>query len=178
MLFGFLKINMKKIVIISATSGRNYILSKDIYSLLKELKVSVEIINLEKYDIPLFTAVNYDTMKSDIGKTIDSIVSSLVSSDGIIVCAPEYNGNIPPIVNNMIAWISVSTPNWRDGFINKISLVASNSGGAAYKFNISMKNQLEHLGSVVYPRFVCVNDNNPLNIESVKKILKDFIKLL
>jgi len=169
---------MKKIVIISATSGQNYTLSKDIYSLLKELKVSIEIINLEKYDIPLFTAANYDTMKSDVGKIIDNIVSALVGSDGIVICAPEYNGNIPPIVNNMIAWISVSTPNWRDSFINKISLVASNSGGAAYKFNVSMKNQLEHLGSVVYPRFVCVNDNNTLNIESVKKILKDFIKLL
>jgi len=169
---------MKKIVIISATSGRNYTLSKDIYSLLKELKVSIEIINLEKYDIPLFTAANYDTMKSDVGKIIDNIVSALVGSDGIVICAPEYNGNIPPIVNNMIAWISVSTSNWRDGFINKISLVASNSGGAANKYNISMKNQLEHLGSVVYPRFICVNDNNPLNIKSVKKILKDFIKLL
>ena len=169
---------MKKIIIISATSGQNYTLSKDIYSLLKELKVSIEIINLEKYDIPLFTAANYDTMKSDVGKIIDNIVSALVGSDGIVICAPEYNGNIPPIVNNMIAWISVSTPNWRDGFINKISLVASNSGGAANKYNISMKNQLEHLGSVVYPRFICVNDNNPLNIKSVKKILKDFIKLL
>ena len=169
---------MKKIIIISATSGQNYTLSKDIHSLLKELKVSVEIINLEKYDIPLFTAANYDTMKSDVGKLIDNIVSALVGSDGIVICAPEYNGNIPPIVNNMIAWISVSTPNWRDGFINKISLVASNSGGAANKYNISMKNQLEHLGSVVYPRFICVNDNNPLNIKSVKKILKDFIKLL
>jgi len=169
---------MKKIVIISATSGQNYTLSKDIYSLLKELKVSIEIINLEKYDIPLFTAADYDTMKSDVGKIIDNIVSALVGSDGIVICAPEYNGNIPPIVNNMIAWISVSTSNWRDGFINKISLVASNSGGAANKYNISMKNQLEHLGSVVYPRFICVNDNNPLNIKSVKKILKDFIKLL
>ena len=117
-------------------------------------------------------------MKSDVGKIIDNIVSTLVGSDGIVICAPEYNGNIPPIVNNMIAWISVSTSNWRDGFINKISLVASNSGGAANKYNISMKNQLEHLGSVVYPRFICVNDNNPLNIKSVKKILKDFIKLL
>jgi len=169
---------MKNIIIISATSGQNYTLSKDINSLLKELKTSVEIINLEKYDIPLFTASNYNNIKLNIGKIINNIVTALVSADGIIICAPEYNGNIPPIVNNMIAWISVCTPNWRDAFINKISLIASNSGGAGSKYNISMKNQLEHLGSVVYPRFVCVNDNNPLNITSVKKILKDFIKLL
>lgn len=169
---------MKNIVIISATSGQNYILSKDINSLLKELKVSVEIVNLEKYDIPLFTASNYESIKLDVVKKINNIVATLISANGIIICAPEYNGNIPPILINMISWISVSTPNWRDGFINKVSLVASNSGGSANKYNMSMKNQLEHLGSVVYPRFVCVNDNNPFNTKSVKKILKDFINLL
>tara|TARA_Y100001936_G_C15723793_1_gene482390 strand:- start:69 stop:578 length:510 start_codon:yes stop_codon:yes gene_type:complete len=169
---------MKKIVIISATSGQNFKLSKDINSILKELGSSVKIINLEDYDIPLFIADTYDSMKLDVGKRIQNIVAALLETDGIIICAPEYNGNIPPIVNNMIAWISVSTSYWRDGFINKISLVASNSGGAANKYNISMKNQLEHLGSVVYPRFICINDKNQLNIESSKKILKDFIKLL
>ena len=73
---------------------------------------------------------------------------------------------------------SVSTKNWRDGFINKVSLVASNSGGSANKFNIAMKNQLEHLGSVVFPRFVCVNDENPLKENSVRKIFVNGTELL
>ena len=169
---------MKKITIISATSGQNYILSKSIKSLLKDKNLHVELEDLEKYDIPLFTASNYSDIKLNVGKKILSLVNKLVDCDGIIICAPEYNGCVPPIVVNMISWISVSTPNWRDGFINKISLIASNSGGAAIKYNIAMKNQLEHLGSVVYPRFICVNDNNPLDAVSVKKILKDFINLL
>ena len=169
---------MKKITIISATSGQNYILSKSIKTLLKDKNLLVELEELEKYDIPLFTASNYSDIKLNVGKKILSLVNKLVDCDGIIICAPEYNGCIPPILVNMISWISISTPNWRDGFINKISLIASNSGGAAIKYNIAMKNQLEHLGSVVYPRFVCVNDNNPLDAVSVKKILKDFINLL
>ena len=169
---------MKKITIISATSGQNYILSKSIKTLLKDKNLLVELEELEKYDIPLFTASNYSDIKLNVGEKILSLVNKLIDCDGIIICAPEYNGCIPPILVNMISWISVSTPNWRDGFINKISLIASNSGGAAIKYNIAMKNQLEHLGSVVYPRFVCVNDNNPLDAVSVKKILKDFINLL
>ena len=138
----------------------------------------MKIVNLENFDIPLFMASDYNKYKDDIGTKINDIVKELLNSDGIIVCAPEYNGCIPPIVTNMISWISVSTKNWRDGFINKVSLVASNSGGSANKFNIAMKNQLEHLGSVVFPRFVCVNDENPLKENSVRKILKDFINLL
>ncbi|MAZ61652.1 MAG: hypothetical protein CMG50_05710 [Candidatus Marinimicrobia bacterium] len=169
---------MKRITIISATKGQNYILSKNIKSLLKDKNLYVELEDLEKYDIPLFTASNYTDIKLNVGKKILSLVNKLIDCDGIIICAPEYNGCIPPILVNMISWVSVSTPNWRDGFINKISLIASNSGGAAIKYNIAMKNQLEHLGSVVYPRFICVNDNNPLDSVSVKKILKDFINLL
>jgi len=169
---------MKKITIISATSGQNYILSKSIKTLLKDKNLLVELEELEKYDIPLFTASNYSDIKLNVGEKILSLVNKLIDCDGIIICAPEYNGCIPPILVNMISWISVSTPNWRDGFINKISLIASNSGGAAIKYNIAMKNQLEHLGSVVYPRFICVNDNNSLDAVSVKKILKDFINLL
>ena len=78
----------------------------------------------------------------------------------------------------MIAWISVSTDYWRDGFNKKISLIASSSGGGGAKYFIAMKNQLEHLGSVVMPRGIQISSSNPLNEESTKKILKHFINLL
>ena len=41
-----------------------------------------------------------------------------------------------------------------------------------------MKIQLEHLGSVVMHRGILVSSSKPLNIDSAKKILKQFIKLL
>ena len=110
---------MKKITILSATSGQNFLLAKQLENILKNLEVSVKIVNLENFDIPLFMASDYNNYKDDIGTKINDIVKELLNSDGIIVCAPEYNGCIPPIVTNMISWISVSTKNWRDGFINK-----------------------------------------------------------
>ena len=45
---------MKKILIISATSGKNYSLAKNIDSIMSEQKLLVEIENLEEYNIPLF----------------------------------------------------------------------------------------------------------------------------
>ena len=94
------------------------------------------------------------------------------------MCAPEYNGSIPPILTNMIAWVSVASKHWRDVFNQKISLVASSSGGGGSNYHNSMKIQLEHLGSVVMHRGILVSSSSPLNVDSAKKILKQFIKLL
>ena len=41
---------MKKITILSATSGKNFLLSKQLENILKNLEVSVKIVNLEKFE--------------------------------------------------------------------------------------------------------------------------------
>ena len=169
---------MKKIVIISATSATNLDLSDKLLNILDELDVSSEIINAEDHTLPMFVASTYESQKKEYYKTIDFLTKKLIESSGIIICSPEYNGSIPPIITNMIAWISVSTDYWRDGFNKKISLIASSSGGGGTKYFIAMKNQLEHLGSVVMPRGIQISSSNPLNEESAKKILKHFINLL
>ena len=169
---------MKKVVIISATSATNLDLSDKLLNILDELDTSSEIINAEEHVLPMFVASAYESQKKEYYKTIDFLTKKIIESSGIIICAPEYNGSIPPIITNMIAWISVSTDYWRDGFYKKISLIASSSGGGGAKYFIAMKNQLEHLGSVVMPRGIQISSSNPLNEESAKKILKHFINLL
>ena len=77
--------------------------------------------------------------------TVNKLSKYFIETDGIIICAPEYNGSIPPIIVNAIAWISVTTDNWRDGFNNKIALICTSSGGPGIKFLSSMRLQLEQL---------------------------------
>ena len=137
---------MKKIIIISATSSTNLELSNKILNILNEFDVQSQIINSEDYELPLFVASEYEQKKEENFDTINKLTNAFIESSGLIICAPEYNGSIPPIITNMIAWISVSTDNWRDGFNKKVSLIASSSGGGADKYRIAMKNQLEHLG--------------------------------
>ena len=126
---------MHKILIVSATSGSNLRLAK---RLEKSLDIEKEIVNLEDFIMPLYTP--------KVGKVNDEKIKDLCSkfsqSNGLIFCAPEYNGSIPPIITNAIAWMSVSTDYWRDAFNNKIGLIASSSGGPAIKYQIAMKNQL------------------------------------
>ena len=99
-------------------------------------------------------------------------------NQGIIICAPEYNGSTPPIVNNAIAWISTTTDYWRDAFNKKIALIGTSSGGPGTKYITTMKLQMEHLGCVVMPRAISANKSNPLNPKSTNKILKQFIDLI
>ena len=132
-------------------------------------------INLEEYDIPLYTPIQE---KKSIPEQIEPILKKFINASGFIICAPEYNGSIPPIVSNTIAWISMSTEYWRDGFNNKVGLLCSHSGGQATRFITSMKLQLEHLGMTIVPRNIVLNTSKKFNIESSKKILKQFIKLL
>ena len=163
---------MKSILIVSATSGTNHVLAKDILEIVTVEGASGTIINLESYNLPLYTP------NAELDTDVNKITDALISSDGYIVCAPEYNGSIPPIVTNAIAWISVSTDEWRDAFCNRFALLASSSGGSGDKYLLAMKTQLEHLGSIVMPRAIMTSASSPLNPDSARKIISRFISYL
>ena len=167
---------MKNILIVSATLKSNYKLAKQLKKLIDK-EANVTVISLENYDLPVYTEKAFDKYIKSNQNTIKKLTKHFIDNQGIIICAPEYNGSTPPIVNNAIAWISTTTKYWRDAFNNKIALIATNSGGPGTKYITIMKLQMEHLGCIVMPRSISANESNPLNIESTKKILKKFIDL-
>ena len=162
---------MSKILIISATSGTNLALANKIGDL---LVLEREIINLEDFIMPLYTP-NVEQRDNNV---INDLCEKFIKSDGFIFCAPEYNGGSPPILTNTITWLSVTTKHWREVFVNKKVLIATHSGGAGSRFLSTFRVQLEHLGSIVYPRTIMVNSNKKFKVESVDNILTDFIELL
>ena len=169
---------MKNIVILTATKNSNFTLGKNLSELINQEEYQTIVTSFEDFNLPLFVASDYEKLKQEHLNDIKNITDLLVEAQGVIICSPEYNGSIPPIVTNAIAWISVSTEYWRDAFANKIGLIATSSGGPAIKYNVAMKNQLEHLGMVVIPRIVNVSSSNPLKKESASKILKQFLNLI
>lgn len=174
---------MKNILIVSATRKNNYNLAKKIESILKLNKddfksINTKVISLEDFPLPIYTESSYDENVDHYKVTIEKLTNEFIESQGIIICAPEYNGSTPPIINNAIAWISTTTNYWRDAFDQKIALIGTNSGGPGTKYISIMKLQMEHLGCVVMPRAISTNKSNPLNEESTIKILKQFIDLI
>ena len=169
---------MKKITIISATLENNYKLAENIKDILSEMNVDVSLLSLEDHMLPLYTDKVFSEQKDYYKNKVVQLTEVMKTADGLIICGPEYNGSIAPIISNTIAWISTSTEYWRDSFLNKIALIATHSGGGGDKFFRAMKTQLEHLGSVVMPRSINVNNSSPLKKDSAKKILKQFINLI
>ena len=169
---------MKKVLIVSATLNNNYSLGGKLKTHLESMDVDVTLISLENYTLPVYTDALFEKEKETYKETIETLTKEFVSANGLIICGPEYNGSTPPILNNAIAWISCSTDYWRDAFSDKIALVGTSSGGPGTKFIATMKIQLEHLGCVVMPRAISSNNSSPMNPDSIKKILNQFIKLL
>jgi len=161
---------MKKILIISATSGNNLDLANDIRKL---LRIDNELISLEDYQLPLYTG----KVKIDNQTIVNKLCNKVVDASGFIFCGPEYNGGSTPILINAITWISVTTEHWRDSFSDKIGLIATHSGGGGSSFLSTFRQQLEFMGVVVYPRSIKVNKSKEFNAESCKKIITSFEKL-
>ena len=162
---------MKKILIVSVTRGRNFILAKRIGELFEN---NIEIISLEDFPLPLFSS----KVKLEDQTVIKDLCKKVINASGFVFCGPEYNGGSAPILINAITWISVTTDYWRDAFSNKIGLIATHSGGNGNSFLSTFKQQLEFMGVIVFPKSIQVNKSKEFNAESSKKIIKRFEKLL
>ena len=165
---------MKNILIVSSTSGNNYTLSQEIESVLKTKKINYQLINLDDFSIPLYSPKIENSTDSEGIAVLDKLFQD---ADSFIFCSPEYNGSIPPILTNVIAWISVKTSNWRGAFNGKSALICTHSGGLGNNLISALRIQLNHLGVIVLPRSISKTDDSSLNKESVSKILDQLISI-
>ena len=158
---------MNNLLIISATNDNNLELSNKLHSFLEELGQPSTVVSLEDYKFPLFGS-GQDADKASINK----LVSQFLDVKGFIVCAPEYNGGVPPVLSNAITWVTVKTKNWRDAFNGKYAIIATSSGGDGKRFLTAFRSQLEHLGVNVLARTISTQKDKPLKESSAKKILQ------
>jgi len=168
---------MKNLLIISSTPFSNLDLSQEIKSYVQEKKnINCEILNLETYNLPLFTP-SLEIMIKEKGsypEEIEIIKERLISSDAIIWCSPEYNGGVSPILTNMIAWVSRTSENWKEGFDGKNTLICSSSGGNGKSFVKGFSIQLSYLGAQVMNESIIKTKKSGLNVEQFNKTLDKF----
>ena len=83
----------KKILLVSATRGKNYELAQELKKIIDNTTaVDTSIINLNSYDLPLYTP-GIETEN----ETASELSVEFENADGFVFCAPEYNGGLPPI---------------------------------------------------------------------------------
>ena len=162
--------NSLDIIIISASCGKNLELSQKFYQKSNELNLSAEILDLTTFEIPLFNPRFHS--KKDIPAAIVEIKTKLFNSKKWIICAPEYNGSIPPILSNLIAWLSISGDDFRILFNGQPIAIATFSGGIGLELLTSLRIQLVHLGSQVLGRQFLSSFSKPVEIKTIEDIIQ------
>lgn len=159
------------ILIISSTKGNNLKLANSLSEVCHDLESESQVISLEDFDLPLFTPTQ--EASSGVPQEAHRLAKSMKEASALIICAPEYNGGVPPILNNAIAWISRTDElDWRSCFNQKFCVVATHSGGGGHKVLLAMRSILNHLGAIVLPRTILTTYSSPLKPESAQDIVK------
>ena len=164
---------MKKILIISATNDKNLVLAKELDNIISNMNIQTELLSVQDLGLPLF-----DFEKVLNNNVIDDLIDKLQKSSGFVICAPEYNGGVPPVLSNAITWISVRSKNWRDAFNGKFALIGTHSGGDGSRFITAFRSQLEYMGTNVLARAIAVSSKHPLDKKSATKIIKSFVDII
>tara|TARA_Y100000589_G_C27161463_1_gene632947 strand:+ start:595 stop:1125 length:531 start_codon:yes stop_codon:yes gene_type:complete len=163
------------LIIISASNGKNLELSHKFAKKCNELNLSSEILDLTELNIPLYNPRIHS--KCDIPKELQIVKEKLFKIEKWIFCAPEYNGSIPPILSNFIAWLSVSGDDFRNLFNGQPVAIATFSGGQGIEMLTSLRIQLVHLGSQVLGRQLSSCYSKPPEEKSIEDIIKRLLQM-
>lgn len=160
---------MAALVFILASDGKNAVLAGEVEKRAVEMGHSVITVHLNAYDFPVYTVAL--ERKTDVLEGLDSLSETLSKGDAWMVFAPEYNGSIPPVLNNAIAWLSRDGNDFRKLFRDRTVALATHSGGGGHHVITAMRMQFSYLGSNVIGRSLTVNSKKAANLDTIKAIL-------
>ena len=156
------------LIVLSASNGENLKLARRFVDAAARTNASTDLIDLTEIDLPLFSP---RSKEAGPGKNLDALRTRLHSAPRWLICAPEYNGSIPPVLSNAIAWLSVTDADFRALFNGRPIAIATYSGGGGMEALISMRIQLTHLGAEVIGRQLLSNGNRPAKDDSIEDLL-------
>jgi chromate reductase len=166
---------MKKITIIAASDQKNLALAKEFEQALVALKIETEVLNLIELELPLYTQPAQE--KIGVPASLMSVLPKLEASTGFVFVAPEYNGGVPPVLSNFIAWTSRASKDWRVYFNEKPAAIATHSGSGGLQLLTIMRTQLSYIGLTVLGRQILTHFQKPLNPESLDAVIKQLVRL-
>lgn len=166
---------MSKIGILVASSNNNLKLGLKLQELALSQNHEAELINLVDLRLPLYSTV--EEQENGIPENALTLASKILALNAFIIVAPEYNGVMPPVLNNAMAWTSRATKDWRDAFNEKIVALATHSGGGGAKGLQAMRIMFQHLGSNILAREILTTYEKPLNEETAISMINNLAKL-
>jgi chromate reductase len=164
---------MPHLTVIVASDGNNVQLAQHVATEAEALGHSVSTVQLNAFDLPLFN------LQRDAGSPptgLQGLKQDLGEGDAWVVLAPEYNGSMPPTLNNAIAWLSRDGDDFRAMFRNRPVALGTHSGGGGPHVVMAMRMQFAYLGCNVIGRSLVVNKHKPVNPDSIRDMLSSLIQ--
>ena len=153
--------------IIVTSGGKNLELGKRVQLVASGLGKTSKIIELDNYEMPIYTRAN----KEYNPKELHALIDNLEGPSPWTVLLPEYNGGLPPIWINALTWISVDYTDFRSLFNRRKIAIGTASGGHGWKALAAMREQFAHLGSDVVGRYIRDAKGSPASEESITDAL-------
>jgi NAD(P)H-dependent FMN reductase len=162
------------LLICAASSGHNLLLARRLEALATEVGVEASVLDLTDTSLPVYTPREE---ARGVPQAVHTLAERFRGADALVVCAPEYNGSLPPCLVNTVAWLSRSGPDWRELFNGRPAVIATHSGGGGTKVLVAMRTQLAHLGCHVLGRELLTSSAKPLNLDGARAVLRDAARM-
>ena len=100
------------LLIITASNGENLKLANRFIAIGQQCNLKSKLLDLTTINLPLYNPRTHKEI--GIPPLVSELNETMISAPRWIICAPEYNGSIPPILTSAIAWLSVQDDNFRN----------------------------------------------------------------
>jgi chromate reductase len=173
-LLGMTSTTQPDLLVLTASNGENLKLARRFVTQAQGLRHTVDLLDLTTLDLPLFTP---RAQAESTPAAIGPLQQQLMAAPRWVICAPEYNGSIPPSLTNAIAWLSVQGDDFRALFNGRPIAMATFSGGGGMELLVSLRIQLTHLGAQVVGRQLLSNYAKPAKDESIDDLLQRLLQM-
>ena len=165
---------LSDLIVLTASNGENLKLAERFVKAAAAQNATAELIDLTQLDVPLFTQ---RVKEMGAGPDLVTLHDKLLQTPRWVICAPEYNGSIPPSLTNAIAWLSVTGDDFRSLFNGRPIAIATFSGGGGMELLLSLRIQLTHLGAQVVGRQLLGNYAKPPQDDSIADLVERLLQM-
>jgi len=171
---GMTEMQKKKLLILAASNGENLKLARRFSEAAEALEASPAILDLTTTGLPLFTPQAH---AAGHPPALLTLAQQMEEAACWLICAPEYNASIPPVLTSTIAWLSVHSDDFRSLFDSRPIALATYSGSGGTAVLAAMRLQLVYLGANVVGRQLIANESRPVRDETIVDVLTRLLKL-
>lgn len=134
----------------------NEILRQHMSLKLRDAGVEVTDLSLADFDMPIF---NEDLEPDHVPESAGRLAEAFRSHDIVLIITPEYNGGLPPLMVNTIAWLSRQKPSPFRHAVFGIGGVSSGKYGTIWAQS-HLRDSLSKIGTLVVPTLLGVGPDS------------------